>query len=136
MNVEDILQVLQERGAVLYVEAGRLRFRGPKRPPGDPLRTAIAKHRDELVALFSPTVSAFRPPGWSDRLGREVYEAGAQPGTWIETDASAALCIWCSEPLAEGDKLGCVAHRTPAVAAVYTATKMSVGVHESPEGAA
>jgi len=108
MTVAELLQTLRERAAVLYVEDGRLKYTGPKRAPDDPIRAAIQEHRAELIAMFAPP----RPAGWSDRLGRETLEpVPGHPGQWQETEASAALCTRCSEPLAEGDLLSCVEHQ-------------------------
>jgi hypothetical protein len=72
---------------------------------------------DVLEALkreISPSDAVPAPPpaGWSDRLQRETLEpVPDHPGQWREPKASAALCTRCSDPLAEGDLLSCVAHR-------------------------
>jgi hypothetical protein len=109
MTVDQLLQALSDRHAVLYVEDGRLKYAGPKRPPGDPIRAAIQEHRAELVALFSPA----RPEGWSDCHQRETLEpVPDHPGLWREPATSAVRCIWCPEPLADGDLLSCEQHRT------------------------
>jgi hypothetical protein len=58
------------------------------------------------------TATTGHPEGWSVRLGRQVYEpVPERPGCWRETTASAALCTWCAEPVAAGDKVACPEHR-------------------------
>jgi hypothetical protein len=110
MTISDLIAALEALGATLVVTDGRLRYRGPKLPADDPIRAAIDEHRVELIELFSPS----QPIGWSDRLGRVTLEpVPDHPGQWQEPAASAVLCIWCPEPLALGDKLGCEKHPTP-----------------------
>lgn len=53
MTVDEILAILRERDAVLYVEDGRLRYRGPRRAPDDTIRAGIDEHRAELITMFS-----------------------------------------------------------------------------------
>ena len=112
MTVDELLQVLRERDAVLYVDAGRLKYKGPRRAPDDPIRAAIDAHRAELIALSSVSRPAIRPAGRSDKLGRETLEpVPDQPNRWREPEASSALCVFCPAPLAEGDPIACAAHR-------------------------
>lgn len=52
--------------------------------------------------------------GLADRLGRVTLEpVPGHPGQSREPAESRGLCIWCPEPLAEGDRLGCVRQGTP-----------------------
>jgi hypothetical protein len=112
MTGDELLQTLRDRDAVLYVEDGRLKYKGPRRAPDDPIRAAIDVHRAELITLFSVSQPASLLPGWSDKLQRETLEpVPDQPGQWREPEASAALCCWCPSPLAEGDPIACTTHR-------------------------
>lgn len=132
MIVEEILCALRERNAVLYVEGDRLKYRGLKRAPDDPIRAAIQEHRSELIALFSVPLPATRPAGWSDRLQRVTLESVAgHPDQWQEPAASTALCIWCSDPLAEGDPIACTAHRARLSVTPFT-PQASVAVTSAP----
>jgi hypothetical protein len=60
MSLAELLEALAQRDAALYVQGGVLKYRGPKRPPNDPLRGVIAAHRDELVRQLTPAPS--EPP--------------------------------------------------------------------------
>ena len=110
MTLGEVLEGLGNLGAGLVVADGRLRYVGPRLATDHPIRTAITEHRAQLVDLF--TFRPARSASWSERLGRQVYEpVPERPGCWRETPASAALCIWCAAPLADGDKLACPEHR-------------------------
>lgn len=107
MTVHELIMALHDHGAILTVVGDRLRFRGPRLSLNDPLRAAINEHRDALMRLLTSF-----PAGWSDRLGRQVYEpAPGRTDCWRETATSAMLCIFCSRPLAPGDKIACPEHR-------------------------
>jgi hypothetical protein len=64
MSPSNLLATLARREAELYVEAGTLKYRGPKRPPDDPIRPAIRAHRGELVRMLTQW-SATEPPAGS-----------------------------------------------------------------------
>lgn len=53
MTIDELLGALRDRDAFLYVEAGALRYGGPRLAPDDPIRAAIAEHRPLLVELFT-----------------------------------------------------------------------------------
>lgn len=40
------------------------------------------------------------------------------PNTWVEADWCKGMCVFCSEPLAEGNKTRCVEHQRQADALV------------------
>ncbi len=50
MDAIATLRTLRRRGYSATVEGGRLKLRGPSKPPED-LEAAILEHRDELVRL-------------------------------------------------------------------------------------
>jgi hypothetical protein len=53
MTLDGVFAALLDRDAVLYVEAGQLKYAGPRLAPDDPLRAGIAEHRDILIDLFT-----------------------------------------------------------------------------------
>jgi hypothetical protein len=60
----------------------------------DAILDAIRAEGATSATLRPPAPSSNKPPGWSDRLNRLVYEPVAdRPGCWQETAESAALCI-------------------------------------------
>jgi hypothetical protein len=50
MDASSTLRTLRRRGYSAAVEGGRLKLRGPAKPPED-LYASILEHRDELVRL-------------------------------------------------------------------------------------
>ncbi|HZO28874.1 MAG TPA: hypothetical protein VFH48_23105 [Chloroflexota bacterium] len=82
MTPDDVFQALRDRGAVLTVQDGGLRYLGPAPlAPDDPLRAGIAEHRAMLIEFLTYV------PG-----GRCVF-----------TD--------CYRLLAVDDKIACAEHR-------------------------
>ncbi len=55
MDATATLRTLRRRGYAAAVEGGRLKLRGPAKPPED-LYAAILKHRDELVRLVEEEI--------------------------------------------------------------------------------
>ena len=54
MTVDDVFQALRDRGAVLMLQDGGLRYIGPARlAPDDPIRAGIGEHRAMLIELFT-----------------------------------------------------------------------------------
>ena len=51
MTLFDLAAEVWSRGGELRVVDGRIRYRGPELAPDDPIRAAIAEHRDALLAL-------------------------------------------------------------------------------------
>lgn len=51
MTAKEVLAAIKSFGGSLHVEGGELRYRGPKLPPGAPIRVEIARHKAELMAL-------------------------------------------------------------------------------------
>ncbi len=73
----DVLLALVDAGAVLWVEAGRLRFRAPEGAVDDALRARAAGCRGALVALVQ--AGAVLPPdraAWPEE-DREAFEERA-----------------------------------------------------------
>lgn len=55
MNASSTLRTLRRRGYSAAVEGGKLKLRGPDKPPED-LYAAILEHRDELVRLVEEDI--------------------------------------------------------------------------------
>ncbi len=55
MNASSTLRTLRRRGYSAAVEGGKLKLRGPDKPPED-LYAAILEHRDELVRLVEEEI--------------------------------------------------------------------------------
>ncbi|MDP9457510.1 MAG: hypothetical protein M3Q60_17430 [Actinomycetota bacterium] len=55
MNASSTLRTLRRRGYSAAVEGGKLKLRGPAKPPED-LYAAILEHRDELVRLVEEEI--------------------------------------------------------------------------------
>src|SRR4051812_13156141 len=53
MDLPDVIAGLDAIGAELTAVHGRLRYRGPKLAPADPLRAGLAEHGDALVRLLT-----------------------------------------------------------------------------------
>ena len=51
MNLFELAAEVWSRGGELRAADGRIRYRGPQLAPDDPIRAAIAEHRDALLAL-------------------------------------------------------------------------------------
>ena len=67
MTFGDLLETLAARGASLYVDRGRLRYRGPLLEPNDPIRSALATFHDEILwMLTSGRLCVFCPRTLAD----------------------------------------------------------------------
>ena len=51
MDLLELAAAVWSCGGELRAVDGRIRYRGPELGPDDPIRAAIAEHRDELLAL-------------------------------------------------------------------------------------
>ncbi len=51
MNLFELAAEVWSRGGELRAVDGRIRYRGPELAADDPIRAAIAEHRDALLAL-------------------------------------------------------------------------------------
>jgi hypothetical protein len=72
VTLDDILQTLRDRDAVLTVRDGSLRYVGVSPlAPDDPLRVAIRERRSRLIALLS----APQPDGSPDHLANPITES-------------------------------------------------------------
>ena len=83
----ELLEVLAERGVTLSCEGDRLRYRGPRLAPGDPVHLALATFHDEvawLVASARLCVICPRPLADGDRTCCEEHRR--------EVDATPRSC--------------------------------------------
>jgi len=53
VTLDEVIQTLRDRDAVLYVDAGALRYVGVSPLRDDVLRAAIAEHREILIEMFT-----------------------------------------------------------------------------------
>jgi hypothetical protein len=78
VTVDDVFQALRDRGAVLMLQDGGLRYIGPVRlAPDDPIRAGIGEHRAMLIELFT---YARRAMCRARLLPTEDRRAGDLPG--------------------------------------------------------
>jgi len=81
LSLDSLIDALRERGAQMFVQAGELRYAGPRLRIEDPIHAAITAHRTMLIELFTYA------PG-----GRCVFRD-------------------CFRLLAEGSKVACPDHQ-------------------------
>jgi hypothetical protein len=53
MTLGDLLEALDARGSVVYLDGGALRHRGPRLAPSDPIQVAWATFHDEVTWLVA-----------------------------------------------------------------------------------
>lgn len=81
LSLDDVMQLLRDRDAVLVVQDGHLEYLGPDLADDDPLHAGIEAHRALLTELFT-----FAPGG-------------------------RCMSEGCHRLLAAGDKIACEDHR-------------------------
>jgi len=82
MSPAELLALLNERGVVLKVAAGRLRIDAPKGVLTPGLQAALVAHKAEIIELLTRSGSREISPALSPRPGEQLPVSYAQQGEW------------------------------------------------------
>jgi hypothetical protein len=87
MTTIDLLDALRSRGIQLFVDGGRLRYRGPPGALDAPLRRAAAEHRTELLAhLGAPPRSEWNAEAAAAELRQALAVINrSMSATWLRS---------------------------------------------------